>query len=45
MGRLIKALILLVIIGFIGLSAYAYLGDLSAVQSEVKEPVVLNAGD
>jgi hypothetical protein len=45
MGRLIKALILLVIIGFIGLSAFAYLGDLSPVQSEVKLPVVLNAGD
>lgn len=43
MGRLLKALIFLVIIGFFGLVAYAYLGDLSPVQSEVKQPVVLNA--
>ena len=43
MGRIIKALILLVIIGFIGLTAYAYLGDMAPVQSEVKQPVVLNA--
>jgi hypothetical protein len=43
MGRVLKALVFLVIIGFIGLSAYAYLGDLAPVQSEVKQPVVLNA--
>jgi hypothetical protein len=45
MGRIIKALLLLVILGFVGLTAYAYLGDLSPVQSEVKKPVVLNAED
>ena len=43
MGRIFKALLFLVIIGFIGLTAYAYLGDLAPVQSEVKQPVVLNA--
>jgi hypothetical protein len=43
MGRVFKALVFLVIIGFIGLTAYAYLGDLAPVQSEVKQPVVLNA--
>ena len=43
MGRIIKALIWLVIIGFAGLAGYAYLGDLTPVQGEVKEPVVLNA--
>jgi hypothetical protein len=43
MGRIIKALVLLVIIGFIGLAGYAYLGDLSPVQGEVTKPVVLNA--
>lgn len=45
MGRIIKALLLLVILGFVGLTAYAYLGDLRPVQSEVKKPVVLNAED
>lgn len=45
MGRIIKALLLLVILGFIGLTAYAYLGDLDPVQSEVKKPVVLNADE
>lgn len=43
MGRIFKALIFLVIIGFIGLTAYAYLGDLAPEQSEVTQPVVLNA--
>jgi len=43
MGRIIKALVLLVIFGFIGLTGFAYLGDLSPVQGEVKMPVVLNA--
>jgi hypothetical protein len=43
MGRIIKALVVLVILGFIGLTGYAYLGDLSPRQSEVKKPVVLNA--
>jgi hypothetical protein len=43
MGRILKALIFLVVIGVIGLTAYAYLGDLDPVQSEVKQPVVLNA--
>lgn len=43
MGRVIKALVLLVIFGVIGLAGYAYLGDLSPVQDEVTKPVVLNA--
>jgi hypothetical protein len=43
MGRIIKALVVLVIFGFIGLAGYAYLGDLSPVQGEVKKPVVLDA--
>lgn len=45
MGRIIKALILLMIAGFLGLSVYAYLGDLTPEQSQVTKPVVLNAGD
>lgn len=43
MGRIIKALLFLVILGFVGLTVYAYLGDLTPVQGEVKKPVVLNA--
>lgn len=43
MGRIVKALVLLVIVGFIGLTAYAYLGDLSPEQTPVTKPVVLNA--
>jgi hypothetical protein len=43
MGRIIKTLVVLVILGFIGLTGYAYLGDLSPRQGEVKKPVVLNA--
>ncbi|GAB4537593.1 MAG: hypothetical protein Tsb0024_08000 [Ruegeria sp.] len=47
MGRLIKLLLYLVCLSFIGLVAYAYLGpyfgaDFSAPQSEISEPVILN---
>ncbi len=43
MGRIIKTLVVLVIFGFVGLTVFAYLGDLGPQQSEVKKPVVLNA--
>ncbi|MFY2826310.1 MULTISPECIES: hypothetical protein [Ruegeria] len=47
MGRLIKFLLYLICLGFIGLVAYAYLGpffgaDFSAPQDEIREPVILN---
>lgn len=47
MGRLIKLLLYLICLSFIGLVAYAYLGpyfgaDFSAPQSEISEPVILN---
>lgn len=46
--RLIKLLFLLAILAFAGLVAYAYVGpyfgvDFSAPQSEVREPVTLDA--
>ena len=43
MGRIFKALFLLAILGFVALTGYAYLGDLTPNQSEVKVPVTLNA--
>ncbi len=48
MGRLIKYLIYLLILGAIGLIAYAYLGeffgaDFSSPAEETRLPVVLNA--
>ncbi|SDW49589.1 hypothetical protein SAMN05444358_101990 [Ruegeria halocynthiae] len=48
MGRLIKFLIYLICLCFIGLVGYAYIGpyfgaDFSAPQNEVREPVILNA--
>ena len=47
MGRLIKWLFYLIILGLIGLVAYAYVGpffgaDFSAPQIEVRTPVVLD---
>ncbi|WP_170331309.1 hypothetical protein [Ruegeria arenilitoris] len=47
MGRLIKFLLYLICLGFVGLVAYAYLGpffgaDFSAPQDEIREPVILN---
>ncbi len=48
MGRLVKFLIYMVCLCFLGLVGYAYLGpffgvDFSAPQQEVREPVVLDA--
>ncbi len=43
MGILLKLIAVLVILGAIGLVGYAYLGDLSPVQSDVTAPVQLNA--
>jgi hypothetical protein len=42
MGRIIRAGAVLAVLGFIGLTAYAYLADLTPVQTEVKKPVVLD---
>ncbi len=43
MGRLIKAVLVLVVLGFAGLVGYAYLADLAPDSAEVKVPVTLNA--
>lgn len=43
MWRIIKGLLVLAILGFIGLTGYAYLGDMSPDQAEVTVPVTLNA--
>ena len=42
MGRLLKTLVFLVLLGFIGLTGYAYLGDMSPVVNEVNQPVTLD---
>ncbi|WP_268894632.1 hypothetical protein [Paragemmobacter ruber] len=43
MGRIIKGLLVLAILGFIGLTGYAYLGDMRPDQAEVTVPVTLDA--
>lgn len=42
MRRLIKAVFVLAVLGFVGLTGYAYLADLAPQSSEVKVPVILN---
>lgn len=42
MGRIFKALVFLLLVGFFGLAGYAYLGDLSPETREVSQPVTLN---
>ena len=42
-GRILKAVFMLVGLGFAGLTGYAYLADLSPTQTEVTLPVTLNA--
>lgn len=43
MGRIIKALLVLAIIAFLGLVAFAYLGNLAPSQVEITQPVTLDA--
>ncbi len=43
MGRIIKLVLVLAVLGFAGLTGYAYLADLAPAQTEVKLPVTLNA--
>jgi hypothetical protein len=43
MGRLIKLVVVLAVLGFAGLTGYAYLADLTPPAQEVKQPVVLHA--
>jgi len=42
MGRILKLVAFLVVLGFVGLTGYAYLGDLAPDQREVNEPVELD---
>lgn len=42
MARILKALITLILFAFLGLVAYAYLGDLSPGKTEISQPVELN---
>ena len=44
MGRLIKALVVLAALGFVALTAYAYLGDYAPEPRQVVAPVTLDAG-
>lgn len=43
MGRLIKVLCVLAVLGFAALVGYAYLADLTPQSTEIKLPVTLNA--
>jgi len=42
MGRILRGLIYLAVLGGIGLAGYAYFGDLSPDRAEVRRTVVLD---
>jgi hypothetical protein len=42
MGRIVKVLVILSLLGLAGLTAYAYLADLTPAQNRVTKPVVLD---
>jgi hypothetical protein len=42
MGRIIKAIVVLAAMVFVGLSGFAYLGDFAPATSDVSKPVTLN---
>lgn len=41
-GRIFIVLLFLVLLGFVGLTGYAYLGDLSPEQTEQRESITLD---
>lgn len=43
MARLIKLVLGLLVLGFLGLTGYAYLADLSPATTQIKQPVTLHA--
>lgn len=43
MGRLLKAIVFITVLGFLALVGYAYLGDLSPAITEVNLPIELDA--
>ncbi|GGW22016.1 hypothetical protein GCM10011452_04430 [Gemmobacter lanyuensis] len=43
MGRIIRLLLLLAVLGFAGLTGYAFLGDMDPPQGTVTKPVTLDA--
>jgi hypothetical protein len=43
MGRVIKLILVLLVLGFVGLVGYSYLADLTPEPQEVTVPVILNA--
>jgi hypothetical protein len=45
LGRLLKAVLVLALLGLAGLTGFAYLADLRPAQSQVTVPVTLNAVD
>ncbi|QUS35415.1 hypothetical protein [Falsirhodobacter algicola] len=43
MGWIVKAVLVLVVLGFVALAAFAYLGDMTPPQDEETRPVTLDA--
>jgi predicted negative regulator of RcsB-dependent stress response len=43
MGRILKALFVLAVLGLAGLTGYAYFGNMAPEQTEITQPVTLDA--
>lgn len=44
MRLIFKLILFLLVLGAIGLTGYAYLGDMTPEQTDVTEPVILDGG-
>ncbi len=43
MGRVIKLVVMLAVLGFVGLAGFAYLADMAPAPREIRLPVTLHA--
>lgn len=45
MVRILKTLVMVAVLGLLGLSVYAYLGNMDPVRQDIRQPVEIDVSD